>query len=492
MTFTTWGQTATHSTTVSASPTPTTTSCTVASVGSFREGMAVYFDVSGTPERTFLTGITGNALTFSPALSGAPDVGGDAVSYHQPIFNDKLNESALWREATKASLRAVDTTGMPDGTRVIVEDIGVYRLDTAGSGADDNHKIIDPTTGPGRWFLEVFGPAWVRDTNWISSFPTADGNNYQYLGTNGAGAISFQSLPAGPQKFTQASHGFAAKDVIRHTGTAWTKAQGNTIPNSTGVWLVLSVSGDDFFAIQQGRISLASHGLSAGTLYYLDPSTAGLLTATKPVGTSSQPLGFFLPVVYVESSSVLHVLGQPIPSFNPLLAEYVNTSGSDVNTVTFSNLDLDAYGGQIRFELGMAQQTNGGVAVIRCRINGLSGSNYSHWHNYDNLSAWARAATTGQNYWEVGYNPGVSGSDNQMSVDGFISLPQINGTATNPHFTSNWVTSTANGISRGRYTSTVTNITSIQFGDISGGGDYRFRANSNHYARLFWDTNGLL
>jgi len=119
-------------------------------------------------------------------------------------------------------------------------------------------------------------------------------------------------------------------------------------------------------------------------------------------------------------------------------------------------------------------------------------ANSYKYHNYENLSAWTRTATTGQDHWAVGYNPGVSGTDNQMSVDGFISLPQINGTATNPHFGSNWVTSTANGISRGRYTSTVTNITSIQFGDISGGGDYRFRANSNHYARLFWDTNGLL
>lgn len=155
MTFTTWGQTATHSTTVSASPAPTTTSCTVASAGSFREGMAVYFDVSGTPTRTFLTGITGNALTFSPALSSAPDVAGDAVSYHQPIFNDKLNESSFWQASTLADLTATDVTGMPDGTRCIVADKQSYRLDIGSSEYSDGYYVVDPTTGSGRWIMEL-------------------------------------------------------------------------------------------------------------------------------------------------------------------------------------------------------------------------------------------------------------------------------------------------------------------------------------------------
>ena len=411
----------------------------------------------------------------------------------EPVAASKLNNGALFTGNNIADLETLNGSDLVDGAKYFTDDQGsIYLYDSGSAATPDAFEVVEPADSVGRLLLRTYSPDWLKSSNWVSGFPAADGNNYQYLGSDGAGAFTFQNLPNGPQKFTQTSHGFAAKDVIRHNGTSWTKAQGNTIPNATGTWLVLSVSGNDFVAIKSGRITLSSHGLSAGTLYYLDPSTAGLLTATKPIGSSSQPLGFFLPVVYVESSSVLHVLGQQLPSFNPILAEYVNTSGSDVNTVTFSNLDLDAYGGRLRFQLGMAQQTNGGVAVIRCRINALFGSNYDHYHNYDSTSAWTRAATTGQSYWEVGYNPGVSGTDNQMSVDGVISLPQINGTSTGPHFMSNWATLTANGISRGRYTSTVTNITSIQFGDISGGGDYRFRASSNHYARLLWDTNGLL
>jgi hypothetical protein len=446
--------------------------------------MAVYFDVSGTPTRSFLTGITGNALTFSPALSSAPDVGGDVVSYHQPIFNDKLNESALWREATTTSLRAVDTTGMPDGTRVVVKDKGIYRLDTAGTGSDDDHKIIDPTTGPGRWLLEVFGPSWVRDTNWISSFPTSDGNNYQYLGTNGAGVISFMSPANGPQKFTQSGHGFAAKDVIRHNGTSWVKAQGDTIPKCTGTWLVLSVSGDDFVAVKSGRVTLASHGLSAGSLYYLSAGTAGLLTTTKPVGDPTTPLGFFLPVVYVESSTVLHVLGQQYPTFNPLLARYVN-AGSNADTVTFSNLDLVAYGGAIRFEIGVGSATNSGSGgEFQCRINGSSSSSYDSCANWDTVSAWTRQQQANQSQWVIGRPSSFSGFDEPVFIDGTLALSDVDGSASYPMINANFNHRTGMGIARGQYTSTVANITSVTFG-IQG--TITWRASQSHYANLLWN-----
>lgn len=482
MTFTTWGQTATHSTTVSASPAPTTTSCTVASAGSFREGMAVYFDVSGTPTRTFLTGITGNALTFSPALSSAPDVAGDAVSYHQPIFNDKLNESALWREATTTSLRAVDTTGMPDGTRVIVEDLGIYRLDTAGAGTDDDHKIIDPTTGPGRWFLEVFGPKWVQDTNWITAFPTTDGANYQHLATNGAGVISFQSPANGPQKFTQASHGFAAKDMIRHNGTDWVKAQGDTIVKCTGTWLVMSVSGNDFYAVKSGRVTVAGHGLTAGTLYYLSAGTAGALTTTKPVGDTTTPLGFFLPAVYVESSSVLHVLGQQYPTFNRILARYVNT-GFEAGTVTFSNLDVNSYGGSVEFEIGVASATNsGGGGEFGCAINGIT-TGYDFAANFDSGSAWTRHALTSQSSWVIAKTASFANFEEPVTINGKISLTDLDGTSTAPMVFSNFSHRTGMGISRGQ-NGAVANITSITF---QGTGSITFRASASHYANLLWN-----
>ena len=148
MTFTTWGQTATHSTTVSASPAPTTTTCKVAAVGTLRVGMAIYVDVSGTPEQTFITAIGGDNLTFSPALSAAPDVGGDLVSYHQPLSNSKLNNGAVWKATSIADLTATDTTNMNDGTLAYVPGYGIHRLqssewilDIVAGGSDSEESV---------------------------------------------------------------------------------------------------------------------------------------------------------------------------------------------------------------------------------------------------------------------------------------------------------------------------------------------------------------
>jgi len=481
MAFTTWGQTATHSTTVSASPAPTTTSCTVASVGSFREGMAVYFDVSGTPTRTFLTGVSGNALTFSPALSSAPDSGGDAVSYHQPIFNDKLNESALWREATTTSLRAVDTTGMPDGTRVLVEDIGIYRLDTAGAGTDDDHKIIDPTTGPGRWFLEVFGPAWVQDTNWISSFPTADGSKYQILSTNGSAGVIFSNQSNGPIKITQTSHGFSATSQIRWNGSSWVAAQGNSIANSTDVWTVLEVSGNDFWIAKSGRFSIPSHGLTSGVLYYLSASSAGALTSTKPVGSTSAPLGIYLPVLFIEDSNTVHVIGRGYPEIDNLLAEYAHSSGSDTNSITFSNLDLQSYGSSIRFVISMGQPASG-FTYVGVKVNALT-SGYYYTNRYDDGTNWQRFGATSAAQWNLGYTSSTGTSD-QLFLSGVIQLSRdSSGTVS---ITGQYYTQTSNqcGDFWGIQTSTG-NITSLSIGDFASAGYARFRASQTNFARLY-------
>lgn len=71
----------TNSTTVSASPSPTTTTATVADAGSLAAGDAVLIAVTGeddSPFVRFLTDVSTNALTWAPALPGAP-TSGDAV-----------------------------------------------------------------------------------------------------------------------------------------------------------------------------------------------------------------------------------------------------------------------------------------------------------------------------------------------------------------------------------------------------------------------------
>lgn len=64
-------------TTVQASPSPTTTGCTVASAGTLAVGDAVLIEVTGQsgPFVRVLTGVAGAALTWAPALPAAPSSG---------------------------------------------------------------------------------------------------------------------------------------------------------------------------------------------------------------------------------------------------------------------------------------------------------------------------------------------------------------------------------------------------------------------------------
>lgn len=135
---------------------------------------------------------------------------------------------------------------------------------------------------------------------------------------------------------TQPSHGFSVGTQIRPTNSGWVRAQGNTIANATNVWTTVSVDGDDFTACKVGRVNIPSHGLgSNNTLQYLSPTSAGGFTSTKPVGTTSTPLGFFLPVIWIEDANHIHVLGKSYPEINPVLANYQPSSDVTAPTVSF-------------------------------------------------------------------------------------------------------------------------------------------------------------
>ena len=118
-----------------------------------------------------------------------------------------------------------------------------------------------------------------------------DGGTVKEIGGGGAGGSTTD--------VTQSSHGFSAKDCIRHNGSSWVKAQANAA-TTLALGVVTAVADSNTFTVaQSGRFTISSHGLTVGQWYYLDASTAGALTATEPA--ISQPL------VYVESASVVFV-----------------------------------------------------------------------------------------------------------------------------------------------------------------------------------------
>lgn len=87
-----WGQSTLLSTTVSASPTPTTTVFTVASITGFMQAMYIEVMVGGIYYRRQISTISGSQITLGTALPGVPDTPGSVQFKGELITNDHLNE----------------------------------------------------------------------------------------------------------------------------------------------------------------------------------------------------------------------------------------------------------------------------------------------------------------------------------------------------------------------------------------------------------------
>ena len=158
--------------------------------------------------------------------------------------------------------------------------------------------------------------------NFVGSGVEATGSGATKTITISGGASSGNTT-----SITQSSHGFAAKDGIRHNGSSWVKAQADD--NSTlALGIVTAVADSNNFTVAQaGRFTISSHGLTVGQWYYLSADTAGALTSTEPA--ISQP------IVYVESASVIFVF--PYRPTNILLDGSDSITPGD-NTVTSAKI----------------------------------------------------------------------------------------------------------------------------------------------------------
>lgn len=94
------------------------------------------------------------------------------------------------------------------------------------------------------------------------------------------------------QAIEQVGHGLAVADVVRLDGADYVLAQADSAINAEVVGIVTAVADADNFSILFGGWTDVLSGLTAGATYFLDPASAGALTATEPTaeGEVSKPL----------------------------------------------------------------------------------------------------------------------------------------------------------------------------------------------------------
>lgn len=136
-------------------------------------------------------------------------------------------------------------------------------------------------------------------------------------GNTGWAAVGGAS-PGGGTSITvhQVGHGLSTGDAVYYdaNAAAWVQAQSDNV-DTLGIALVVVSGNDDFTAYPAGPITGLS-GLTAGQYYFVSDDTAGAITVTEPVATTS----YSNPILYAYSTTEGFVLPFRPSSLNPTLA----------------------------------------------------------------------------------------------------------------------------------------------------------------------------
>ncbi len=91
---------------------------------------------------------------------------------------------------------------------------------------------------------------------------------------------------------TQAANGFVVGDILRLSGSTYVKAQADVTTNAEAVGIVSGIVDADTFYLSVAGLIEGMSTLIAGTVYFLSPATAGLLTSTETTtpGEISKPM----------------------------------------------------------------------------------------------------------------------------------------------------------------------------------------------------------
>lgn len=149
-----------------------------------------------------------------------------------------------------------------------------------------------------RGWYGAFIPSGPQHTSGLVPDPGAIAGTTRYLCEDGLWKVVISGGGGGSgssisNDVTQTSHGFAVGNVVRFNGTNYVKALADTSGNAEVVGIVTSVTDANNFTLTTGgQVTSFAGGLTAGSVYFLSTTTAGLLTATAPStsGQISKPL----------------------------------------------------------------------------------------------------------------------------------------------------------------------------------------------------------
>ena len=275
--------------------------------------------------------ILGDYLTTAAAAATYQPLDADLTAIAALANTDSnfiVGNGTTWVAESGATARTSLGLGTGDSPQFTAIELG-HATDTtlarvaAGVAAVEGKNLSRITSQSG---VPSSTPTYVGELNIDTTGAKA------YIATGTASSADWEQIDGGAgggagasSDITQATHGFVVGDLLKHNGTIYAKAQADSAANAEVIGIVSAVAGaDDFTLLYIGAVTGLS-GLTAATVYFLDPSTAGAMTATEPstVGQISKP-------VFVATSTTAGV--------------FFNYRGSTVGSAT-STMAVDRFSG---------------------------------------------------------------------------------------------------------------------------------------------------
>lgn len=248
-----------------------------------------------TPAITFTLGaITPSSVAAVGTVTGS-NLSGTNTGDQTSVTGNAGTATALQTTRTIGTATG-DVTSAGSAFDGTANNTNAYTLATVNGNVGSFTNSSITVDGKGRITAASSGAAPVTAVSVVSSNGVS--------GTSSGGATPALTIQTGATTITvaQTAHGFAVGDVIRSNGTAdqYTKAQANSATNAEVAGIVTVVTNaNNFTYTTEGVITTGVPTNTAGTVYFLDPSSAGAITATKPT-TSGQVIK---PVLIVLNSA---------------------------------------------------------------------------------------------------------------------------------------------------------------------------------------------